>query len=562
MSPITPLRLIGLLLLCLASLPLHAQWNTDKTQNNIVVVNQGDQYTSVSCTDGAGGTLVAWYDNRGIANNPLHDVYVQRMGGNGQVLWTAGGVGMGVQTSGYGDLDIEPDGAGGAVVAFIVGSGSTLNIYAQRIDANGNKLWNNGTPVVVCNATDAQSNPRIARVDIGFIIVWEDKRSGSAKDIYAQQLNMAGVAQWAANGVVANAAASDQTSPQVIGLPNNECIITWDDIRNGSHYDIYAQRLNASGVRYWRGTDNLLSGRIISTAAANQRYPKMCTDGYTGAIIAWQDFRDGGTNSTDIYAQRIDTSGTVKWTANGVPLSTTVSVQNIEDIAYTGDGAAVCWVNFPISGDVASYDIHAQKVDSLGAVKWGTHGIAVCDAPQLQNIPAAATDGSGGAFFTWIDRREGLASPFAIYAQRILANGSTAWTANGVVVCNNSTTFRTNPQLVSNGCEVIVIWDDDRNSCCGLTDTDIFASKLNCAGNIASSAVSITWLGSLSGDWTNPANWSGNAVPTANDEVVIPSGTTHPPTVNNGVNAVCKTLRLSTGATVVVSTGGNLKVMQ
>jgi hypothetical protein len=527
-----------------------------------VVVNQGDQYYSVSCTDGAGGTLIAWYDNRGIANNPLHDVYVQRMGANGQVLWAAGGVSLGLTTSGFGDLDIEPDGSGGAVIACIGGSGSSLNIYAQRLDANGNKLWNSGNPVIVCNAIDAQYNPRIARVDIGFIIVWEDKRSGSATDIYAQQFNMSGVAQWAANGVVANAAASDQTSPQVVGLPNNECIITWDDIRNGSHYDIYAQRLNASGVRYWRGTDGLLSGRVISTASANQRYPKMCTDGFTGAIIAWQDFRNGGTNSTDIYAQRIDTSGTVKWTANGVSLSATVAVQNIQNIAFTGDGAAVCWVNYPISGDVASYDIHAQKVDSLGQVKWGANGLAVCDAPELQNIPAAAPDGNGGAFFTWIDRRAGLASPFAIYAQRILANGTPAWTSNGLVICNNSTTYRTNPHLVSHGCEVTVIWDDDRNSCCGLTDTDIFATKLDCSGNVSGSAASVVWLGTLSGDWTNPGNWSGNAVPTAADDVVIPSGTPNPPSVNNGVTATCKTLRLNTGATVNVATGGNLKVLQ
>jgi hypothetical protein len=109
---------------------------------------------------------------------------------------------------------------------------------------------------------------------------------------------------------------------------------------------------------------------------------------------------------------------------------------------------------------------------------------------------------------------------------------------------------------------VTVIWDDDRNSCCGLTDTDIFATKLDCSGNVSGSAASVVWLGTLSGDWTNPGNWSGNAVPTAADDVVIPSGTPNPPSVNNGVTATCKTLRLNTGATVNVATGGNLKVLQ
>jgi hypothetical protein len=143
--------------------------------------------------------------------------------------------------------------------------------------------------------------------------------------------------------------------------------------------------------------------------------------------------------------------------ANGVPLSTTTSVQNIQDMAYTGDGAAVCWVDFPIGGDVNTYDIHAQKVDSLGLVKWGVHGLAVCNAADLQNTPAAAPDGNGGAFFGWIERRAGILATNAIYAQRILANGTAAWDANGVAVCNNTGTGRTNPQLVNDGCQVIVI---------------------------------------------------------------------------------------------------------
>jgi hypothetical protein len=45
----------------------------------------------------------------------------------------------------------------------------------------------------------------------------------------------------------------------------------------------------------------------------------MVSDEAGGAIIAWEDFCSGTNN--DIYSQRINASGTVRWTANGVPIS-------------------------------------------------------------------------------------------------------------------------------------------------------------------------------------------------------------------------------------------------
>ncbi|MBI3234362.1 MAG: hypothetical protein HYZ42_10035, partial [Bacteroidetes bacterium] len=44
------------------------------------------------------------------------------------------------------------------------------------------------------------------------------------------------------------------------------------------------------------------------------------------------------------------------------------------------------------------------------------------------------------------------------------------------------------------------------------------------------------WVGGVSTDWNNAANWASNTVPTSIDNVTIPSGTTFSPTVNTTAN--------------------------
>ncbi|MFB3896657.1 MAG: hypothetical protein ACE14V_10185, partial [bacterium] len=60
-----------------------------------------------------------------------------------------------------------------------------------------------------------------------------------------------------------------------------------------------------------------------TTATNNQYYPILVSDGSGGAIIAWQDYRNG---NYDIYAQSVTTDGFVP-----VELSRFVVMEAIAD---------------------------------------------------------------------------------------------------------------------------------------------------------------------------------------------------------------------------------------
>ena len=79
-------------------------------------------------------------------------------------------------------------------------------------------------------------------------------------------------------------------------------IITWQDLRSGAGSDIYAQRVDSLGTMEWT-----INGIALCTADGNQRYPKAVSDSADGAIIAWQDERI--FMDLDIYAMRITDSG-------------------------------------------------------------------------------------------------------------------------------------------------------------------------------------------------------------------------------------------------------------
>lgn len=70
------------------------------------------------------------------------------------------------------------------------------------------------------------------------------------------------------------------------------------------------------------------------------------------------------------------------------------------------------------------------------------------------------------------------------------------------------------------------------------------------------SAATVTWLGGA-GSWNNPALWDIGIVPTASDDVIIPSGTVR---VNSGNNAFATHVHIQSGARLIIRNGGFLEI--
>lgn len=450
-----PATLTALILIATfsAATPALATWPCDPDVNVPLCTAAGNQSNPQLVADGAGGAIVAWVDLR----NGNEDIYAQHVLASGVVdpAWPVNGLALCTAPDNQRYPTVVSDDAGGAIVTWMdLRSGASYDIYAQHVLGPGavDPLWP-GNGVAVCDAVHDQARPIIAPDGAGgAIITWHDYRGNVNWDIYAQRILVSGSPDpaWPSNGRALCWAANEQSYPRIVTDGGGGAIVTWQDWRN-SQWDIYAQRVSAAGVTQW--TSN---GLAISLAQDSQSYPCLVSDGAGGAIITWNEDRDA---DWDIYAQRVLAAGNVDpaWPVNGRALCTASQDQDSPVIlADDSGGAIVAWEDFRDG----NWDVYAQRVDSSGTIQWTTNGRALCTNTSTQQYASITTDGAGGAIVRWKDLRNGDDD---VYAGRVTAGGAVPWTADGVAVCTASG-GQFNINLVTDGMGgAVITWEDARS---------------------------------------------------------------------------------------------------
>jgi len=323
-----------------------------------------------------------------------------------------------------------------------------------------------GTPV--SQAVRDQTLPLVVSDGAGgMIVVWTDRRNelGTDWDIYAQRIDASGEARWTTDGVAICTAIDLQEYVDAMSDGAGGVFVTWSD-RRGPITDIYAQRVNASGVVQWTA-----NGEPVCAATGGQYRPRITPDGTGGAIIVWDDNRVG---DIDIWAQRINASGVTQWTADGEPVDTKLQLQSWPEIVSDGAGGAIiAWRDWYNEYDI---DIFAQRVDANGNVLWHVDGVSVCDASGNQSQIDMAPDVAGGAFIVWQDNRGG---GYDIYAERITHDGNLVLPGTlGQAICT-ATSTQWYPQIISTALgHVIIAWGDSRSG------TDIYGQRVDFDGTI------------------------------------------------------------------------------
>ena len=201
----------------------------------------GNQFAPTIIPDGNGGAVVTWYDLRSGA----YDIYAQRINAFGASAWQSNGVPVCTAFDDQYSPVLVADAAGGSIIAWYDQRSGQYDIYAQRLSPSGAPLWNvNG--VALCAAAGDQYLPSIATDRSGGAVVgWYDFRGGSSSDIYTQRINALGVPLWTADGQAVCTAALNQYVPVVASDDEGGAVIAWYDERGGG-FDVYAQRVGAT----------------------------------------------------------------------------------------------------------------------------------------------------------------------------------------------------------------------------------------------------------------------------------------------------------------------------
>ncbi len=390
--------------------------------------------------DGSGGVILSWQDSRNVGASTNTDIYGQRMNAAGAPVWASDGVRLTdadntVSNKTISALEIllnSPSTTEGVVVFQDNRNAATagVDLYAQKfLLSDGSVVWTDDVAVHGTTVVGTQNQQSVASDGAGgFYVAWQDQRTGSANtaDLYAQHINNAGtpVAGWAVTGNAVSSQANIQNQPQLLSVGTTGFVVTWTDQRVGlGNGDIYIQQYNAAGAEQWTAGGVALTDGLTG----NQSNPQITESG-VNYIVTWSDARVA-TNDRNVYAQGVSSTGSVLWTANGVPVATVTAHQpqsvsgssvGLSIVPDGAGGAIIVWDDARNNATTGT-DIYAQRINSGGAPVWATDGVVVSNASGAQVMPVAVASVSGTALVVWRDSR--TATNGDVIGARLQPNG-------------------------------------------------------------------------------------------------------------------------------------------
>ncbi|NOR17775.1 T9SS type A sorting domain-containing protein, partial [candidate division WOR-3 bacterium] len=495
--------------------------------NGIAIsVASGRQHNPTVAFD-ATNYLVVWDDSRDSLNG--YDVYGTRVDQAGVVIDPTG-----IAISTVADNQRYPAVTFDGEHYLVVWQDSRYDyadIYGTRVSQAGIVLEPVG--IAISTASDRQQYPMVAFGDTGFLVVWEDRRNGFLDpDIYSTRLSQEGVVLDSV-GIVISTIANRQMCPSV-AFDGTNFLLAWLDYHyESSNADIYAARVNSSGVvldsatiavvvgsnnqfpsvafdgaNYlivWRRNTTIFGRRVsqtgeilgqpfvISNAAYGRQSPSASFDG-TNYLVVWKDERNSNYPDivSDIYGARVSPLGTVL-DPTGIAISTAPSDQKYPSLAFDGTNYLVVWQDRRNS---FYDDIYGTRVSQAGRIL-DTAGIAISTASFYQYSPAIAFDGCN--FLTvWSDYRSSLNSP-DIYGARVSPSGNVLDPAG--LAISTAAEQQISPAIAFNGSNCLVVWSDNRV----LSSYDLCAARVDSAGSVIDEFI----VSSQTGDQHSPAIASG-----------------------------------------------------
>ncbi len=349
---------------------------------------------------------------------------------------------------------------------------SAINTFAQ---------WNPNTSVntLVSDETGEQSVQKLALCPDGSTyFAWFDNRGGSYA-VYLQKLDVNGNAQFAPGGILIsnNPQNSSLVDWDMIADNNNNCILTFTDIRSGGQINPFAYMISPAGTQMWGANGIALSDSVNSF----QPNPKVAQTSDGNYVFFWRI----GSGPQKLALQKINAAGVKQWGTSPV-IWTSGTTENYDWPAIVpSDNGSVIVMFSGYTGSFISpsnYRIYSQKVSSTGARVWNATQDTVYSLGRVSGFytPRLFPDGNSGAVYCWHDDRNAVNLTTG-YIQRKNSSGSIQFPVNGTAVSGNTSNNHFAPvaaYMPATG-ETYVAWQEANG---GQTQWGFYAQKINSSG--------------------------------------------------------------------------------
>ncbi|NOS84763.1 MAG: T9SS type A sorting domain-containing protein [Ignavibacteria bacterium] len=341
--------------------------------------------------------------------------------------------------------------------------------------------WNSNVAVntLVSDPSGEQSVQKLALCPDGSTYYsWFDNR-GASYAVYLQKLDVNGVPQFAANGILvsSNPQNSSLVDWDMIADNNNNAVLTFTDIRSGGTINPFAYMISSAGTQMWGANGITLSDSVNSF----QPNPKVVQTSDGNYVFFWRI----GSGPQKLALQKINPAGVKQWGTSPV-IWTSGTTENYDWPAIVpSDNGSVIVMFSGYTGSFISpsnYRIYSQKVSSTGARVWNATQDTVYSLGRVSGFytPRLFPDGNNGAVYCWHDDRNSVNITTG-YVQRKNSAGTIQFPVNGTAVSGNASNNHFAPvaaYMPATG-ETFIAWQEANG---GQTQVGFYAQKMNSSG--------------------------------------------------------------------------------
>lgn len=438
--------LVGMILVVLGAGQGQAAWEYGDYAEVFDAIG-GAQWVT-TCSDDHGGMLVGMLDSGASASR----VAVSRLSNTGTEMWGDGGEGVPFNLntlSQEGPVAVASDGQGGAYVAYReVWSGNQHIVTVGHITAAGNFEW--GQPVGDFLAFSPNFKVELIASAGDVIVIWSQNIPLPGAGLIAAAVDINGTKLWETQ--VADNGTLDPEATRWYACSDGfaGALIAFDRQPLMANREHRVARIDDGGNLLWGLNGKLLWQNFNAVAG-------VLHDGAGGAIVL------NHAGYGEVWAQRVDSVGTIAWAAAGVQvldLNLSLSLDKIGFCSNNGGGVIVA---------TGLEDLYVQQVSFGGNRLWAggsLTGVKVTTLDGWQDQPALCPDDARGAFIAYREHYYCDASDpdnKLLAGARINAGGTLLWSEQVLLWDGHHDSSESSvPRLVADGVGgALLAWRED-----------------------------------------------------------------------------------------------------
>ena len=476
------LRLLALILLMtlVAATAAQAQWPSDPAENLALTDREGEQTVPKIAATSDGGAYVGWYDHA----SGNYDVYLQRLNGLGHKVWGQNGflVSGHRQDTWVMEWHLIADSDDNAVLVFgDIRDKRSPSVHAYRVSRTREMLWGpDGITLSATRYNDLSAGMRVVEASDGdFVFIWTQWTTGNSGSLMMQRVSPDGVARFEEGGIaIVRESGKAPAFPDLVPAEDGGVIVSWlDDNALGSQTKfLLAQKFGADGGEIWPDPVMVFDAYPLSVAYK----PEIYADGAGGTFLAWHYPVWLIYNAA---IQHLDADGKELFPHNGVTVSTDPVIDHYYPNLSHDPATGEIYVFFrEYDAWSGLYGIYGQRFSPEGERLWGNTGMALIPLSLVEVSPPLSMPVEGESMVFWMDRSTKIWTDIRVLAMRVDGYGKMVW-SDKPLLASTYPSAKGDLQLAADPSgKAMLVWDDHRND--AVTGKDIYGQNVNADGTL------------------------------------------------------------------------------